>query len=151
MPSAVSDLPDHLGYWLRLVSNHVSYAFARRLAARDVTVAEWAMMRALYGRKPMAPSRLAETMGMTRGAITKLADRLVVKGLVTRETGEEDRRTQTLRLTRKADTLVPELAAAADENDKEWFGRLRADERRDLERILKAMAARLKLTAVPVD
>ena len=59
MPSAVSDLPDHLGYWLRLVSNHVSYAFARRLAAKDVTVAEWAMMRALYGRKPMAPSRIA--------------------------------------------------------------------------------------------
>ncbi len=151
MPSAVSDLPDHLGYWLRLVSNHVSYAFARRLAAKDVTVAEWAMMRMLYGKKPMPPSRLADAMGMTRGAITKLADRLVAKGLVARDAGKEDRRTQTLRLTPKADALVPELAAAADANDEEWFGRLRGHERRDLERILKHLAARLKLTAVPVD
>ena len=29
----------HLGYWIRYVSNHVSHAFAIRLAAIGVTVA----------------------------------------------------------------------------------------------------------------
>ncbi len=45
--------------------------FADRLAAREVGVAEWVILRALYDR-PLAPSLLAETLGMTRGAVTKL-------------------------------------------------------------------------------
>ena len=47
MSQPVPELTDHLGYWLRQVSNHVSQGFARKLAAQDVTVAEWAVMRVL--------------------------------------------------------------------------------------------------------
>ncbi len=39
MSQSPSELTEHLGYWLRLVSNHVSHTFAARLAAKDVTVA----------------------------------------------------------------------------------------------------------------
>ena len=45
--TAVSDLTAHLGYWLRYVSNHVSHAFARKVEARGVTVAEWVLLRQL--------------------------------------------------------------------------------------------------------
>jgi hypothetical protein len=81
MPSSpdASDLTDHLGYWLRYVSNHVSQTFARKIEARGVTVAERVLMRQLLEEQALAPSRLAERMGMTRGAITKLADRLIAK------------------------------------------------------------------------
>ncbi|MBX9710452.1 MAG: MarR family transcriptional regulator, partial [Xanthobacteraceae bacterium] len=75
-PPSVSDLTAHIGFWLRMVSNHVSHAFAAKLAEKGVTVAEWSLMRALYAQEPMPPSRVADQMGMTRGAITKLADRL---------------------------------------------------------------------------
>jgi MarR family transcriptional regulator, lower aerobic nicotinate degradation pathway regulator len=61
------------------VSNHVSHSFAPKLAGNDVTVAEWAVMRMLYGKEPMSASRLADEMGLTRGAVTKLADRLIAK------------------------------------------------------------------------
>ena len=54
----ISSLEDHTGYWLRCVSNYVSHAFARKLAEKDVTVAEWALMRVLYGQEPLAPSRI---------------------------------------------------------------------------------------------
>ena len=33
----VSDLTAHIGFWLRMVSNHVSHAFAVKLADREVT------------------------------------------------------------------------------------------------------------------
>ena len=36
--SGASELESHLGYWLRLVSNHVSQSFADKLGARGVTV-----------------------------------------------------------------------------------------------------------------
>src|SRR5262245_57434154 len=108
-----SNLEDHLGYWLRFVSNHVSHAFALKMEARGVTVAEWVMMRELFDRDHIAPSELAERIGMTRGAVTKLADRLIAKSLIARTASKEDARRQTLALTRKGRALVPSLAALA--------------------------------------
>lgn len=136
----VSDLDAHLGYWLRLVSNSVSQSFARRLDAADVTVAEWVFLRKLYDLDSSAPSELAQMMGMTRGAISKLADRLVAKQLVARAASAEDGRAQVLALTAAGRTKVPLLAGLADENDAEYFGPLDAGERATLERLIRKIA-----------
>jgi DNA-binding MarR family transcriptional regulator len=152
MPSTppVSELTAHLGFWLRTVSNHVSHAFAGKLAAKGVTVAEWVMMRALLGKEPMLPSRLAEEMGMTRGAITKLADRLIAKSLVVRKASRDDGRAQTLALTPRGAKLVPELAALADRNDAEFFAHLAAAERELLERLLRRTVEHHQMNAMPI-
>ena len=75
MPGDADDrpaaLPDHLGYWLRTVSNQVSHAFARRLADTGVTVAEWVALRTLYDHDEVAPTQLADEMHMTKGAISR--------------------------------------------------------------------------------
>lgn len=147
----VSDLADHTGYWLRMVSNAVSHAFARKVAGEGVTVAEWVFMRALYNQPGIAPSALAETMGMTRGAISKLADRLIDKGLVRRTDNKDDRRAHTLYLTPRGKALVPRLAALADQNDSEFFGVLTLEERRTLETALATLVERRGLNAIPVD
>ncbi|MCY0149126.1 MarR family transcriptional regulator [Hoeflea sp. G2-23] len=147
----VSDLTAHIGFWLRMVSNHVSHAFAAKLADKEVTVAEWSLMRALYGKEPMLPSRLADDMGMSRGAITKLADRLIAKSLVMREASADDGRAQTLALTDRGSALVPDLAALADCNDAEFFECLTRAERETLGRLLKSLAQRRHMTAIPIE
>ncbi|CZT35429.1 MarR family winged helix-turn-helix transcriptional regulator [Rhizobium sp. 9140] len=147
----VPDLTAHIGYWLRMVSNHVSHAFAAKLAAREVTVAEWSLMRALYGKAPISPSRLADEMGLTRGAITKLADRAIAKSLVLREASADDGRAQTLALTDRGHALVPDLAALADRNDEEFFECLGTDERETLVRLLKSLAQRGHMTGIPIE
>jgi DNA-binding MarR family transcriptional regulator len=147
----VSDLTAHVGFWLRVVSNHVSQAFAGRLAAKGVTVAEWVMLRVLYGRDPMPPSRVADEMRMTRGAITKLADRLIDKSLIIRRADRDDGRAQTLALTPRGRGLVPELAALADQNDAAFFGGLSKAERDTLERLLKHLVEHGRMAAMPVN
>lgn len=147
----VSDLTKHTGYWMRMVSNAVSYDFARKIAAEDVTVAEWVFMRSLYDAEALAPSTLAEKMGMTKGAISKLADRLLAKGLVGRTDNERDKRAHSLFLTEDGRSKVPRLASLADQNDTEYFGVLSADEHASLERILKALIERRGLTDIPVE
>jgi DNA-binding MarR family transcriptional regulator len=151
MLQPVPELTAHLGYWLRHVSNHVSHAFARKLAAKDVTVAEWALMRVLYGKEPMAPNRLADAMGLTRGAVTKLADRLIAKSMLLRAANPDDGRGQTLALTARGARFVPELATLADRNETECFAHLSERERLSLERILKKTVRHLGLTAMPVN
>src|SRR5271154_4366674 len=139
MPSTrpASDLTAHLGYWLRYVSNHVSQAFARKVEAHGVTVAEWVLMRQLLEVQALAPSRLAECMGMTRGAISKLADRLIAKSLLIRIADPKDGRAQTLSLTRPGLSMVPRLAALADANDAEFFDHLAPQHRAALLRALR--------------
>ncbi|UEM23263.1 MarR family transcriptional regulator [Skermanella mucosa] len=150
MPT-VSDVTAHTGYWLRIVSNAVSQDFARKVADEGVTVAEWVFLRALHDADAMAPSVLAEKMGMTKGAISKLAERLLEKGLLSRTDNPGDKRAHSLSLTEAGRKKVPVLAALADENDAEYFGTLTAREREALDRTLKNLAARRGLMNTPVD
>jgi DNA-binding MarR family transcriptional regulator len=146
----LSPLGSHLGYWIRYVSNHVSHAFNLKLAARRVTVAEWVVVRELYDADG-APSALADRLGMTRGAISKLADRLIAKGLIARRANASDRRFQTLALTRQGRAMAPKLAALADENDEEFFAHLNRETRETIAAAMKEIVRRKGLRAAPVD
>jgi DNA-binding MarR family transcriptional regulator len=89
--------------------------------------------------------------GLTRGAISKLIERLLKKGLVTRKESVADRRYQDIQLTPAAIRLVPALAKLADQNDEEFFGVLSKSERKLLTEILRKTAARHNLTQVPTE
>jgi DNA-binding MarR family transcriptional regulator len=149
--AGVSALEAHLGYWLRFVSNQVSHAFSQKVARRGVTVAEWVILRALYDGETLVPSKLADKIGMTRGGISKLADRLVAKSLVSRTIDDEDRRYQALALTAKGRALVPELAALADRNDAEFFGHLASTERTRIEKAMRKIVRKHGFKSVPVE
>lgn len=147
-PSALSD---HLGYWLRMVSNAVSRSFARKVEAQGVTVAEWVVLRLLLDHAGIAPSLLADRMGMTKGAISKLADRLVDKGLISRDASHNGGRGQSLSLTTAGRRLVPRLARLADENDTTFFQALSAPERNQLEALLRKIVSVRGPTRPPTD
>lgn len=146
-----STLETHLGYWLRLVSNHVSHGFAGKVAAHGVTVAEWVLLRALFDHDRLAPSAIADALRMTRGAISKLVDRLAAKGLVEKGSAGGDGRFQSVALTPAGRALVPQLAGLADTNDAEFFGHLAPDEARALEMTLKEIVRRRGIVGVPTD
>jgi len=149
--ASVSELTEHAGFWLRFVSNHVSHGFSRRLLDYSVTVAEWVVMRELYGREAMPPSELAEKIGLTRGAVSKLVERLVEKELVARWGRNDDRRYQEVELTAGGRALVPKLAAAADRNDEEFFAPLPAKEREALIATLKKLVKAHELHRLPTE
>jgi DNA-binding MarR family transcriptional regulator len=148
---AVSDLKEHAGFWLRFVSNHVSHAFARKILDSGVSVAEWLVLREMFGQEEMSSSDIAERIGMTRGAISKLVDRLVGKALVTRQDRRDDRRFQDIALTPAGQRLVPSLAALADKNDEEFFHPLSAKERETLIATLKKLVLAHGLHKLPTE
>lgn len=146
-----SPLDAHLGFWLRFVSNHVSHAFQRKVEAHGVTVAEWVVLRQLFALGDVPPSRLADEMGMTRGGVSKLVERLHAKELVTRTSGEGDKRFQSVGLTAAGKKLVPKLAALADENDAEFFGHLTGEQRDAVTDLLKDIVRRHGLKDFPTQ
>lgn len=148
---SASNLEDHTGYWLRYVSNHVSHAFARKVEAQGVTVAEWVLLRALFDKSTANQSQLADAIGMTRGAVSKLVERLCRKELAVRSSSDNDRRYQTVELTVAGKRLVPVLARLADENDREFFWHLKPEERAKLVNILQDIVRRHGWKELPVD
>lgn len=149
--SAVSNLAEHMGYLLRMVSNAVSQEFARKLAGEGITVAEWAMLRSLYANDRVTPTALADRMSLSKGAISKLVARLLEKGLIEREGDPDDKRAYTLSLSATGAERVPALARIADENDADFFEVLSHKESATLRGLLHALIDRHRLSVMPTD
>ena len=145
------DLELHLGYWLRRVSNQVSGEFARALQARHTSVAEWVVLCRVRERPGITPGELAEALALTRGAVSKVIDKLEAKNWITGSTKPEDNRVQLLFLTRQGSRVLPELAKIADRNDQTFFAVLEADERATLRRLLSKLADLHHIGAVPIE
>ncbi|MET0791744.1 MAG: MarR family transcriptional regulator [Polyangiaceae bacterium] len=147
---APAPLDAHLGYWLRRVSNQVSGAFARALQQEQVSVAEWVALRLIYGEEARTSGALASVTGMSRGAVSKVVDKLEQKGLLARLTDSNDQRVQQLSLTRRGTRCVPKLAALADHNDAHFFGCLSVRERAQLLGLLAKLTDVHQLRDVPL-
>jgi DNA-binding MarR family transcriptional regulator len=141
----------HLGYWLRLVSNRVSGTFARLLQERQISVAEWVALNQIERGTDVTPAELADAMDMTRGAISKVLDKLEAKHWITRTASREDNRVQLVSPTRPGRRVLPELAAIADDNDSRFFCALDADEQATLRKLLQKLADVHRINNLPVD
>ena len=149
-PSPVSALDAHLGFWLRFVSNHVSARFAAQVEAEGASVTEWVALRTLFGKPQTTHAELIEALGMTKGAVSKVVSRLEEKGLARRELAEGSAREQVLVLTAQGRTLVPRLAALADQNEEHFFGHMSPRDRQALMKPFQALAAHHHLKVLPV-
>jgi DNA-binding MarR family transcriptional regulator len=119
------------------------------LEDQGVTVAEWVVIRQMFELGESAPSLVAESIGMTRGAVSKLIDRLIDKGLVSRESASGDRRYQKVALTDAGFKLTPKLAEIADSNDSKFFGSLSEESRTLLLDILQELVRTHELKEMP--
>lgn len=144
-----SDLEYHIGFWLRFVSNHVSFSFRDRLTAYKVTVAEWVALRSLYNRAPCTLGVLSDQIGTDLSTTSRIVDRLIKKNLALRKPSPEDRRFITLDLSASGKKLIPKLAREADLNDSFFFDSLSKEDKGHLLRILQSLVKTHKLKEKP--
>lgn len=145
-----SALEVHIGYRLRRVSNHVSGSFAKALQERHVSVAEWVVLSHVDEHPEIRPAEIAEMVGLTRGAISKVLDKLENKKWITRTTLESDNRGQVLLLTQQGQRVLPELRQIADRNDQRFFACLSAREKAVLEQLLGKLTNCNAISDVPI-
>lgn len=147
----IAGLESHLGYWLRRVSNAVSGAFARALQEKQTSVAEWVLLRKLHERGKAAPGELADLMGLTRGAVSKIIDKLEAKDWIETDAKEGDNRYRLLSLSRTGRRNLPILARIADQNDSAYFDCLSAKETVVLRELLIKLAEHNRIHDVPTE
>ena len=132
-------LRDHVGYWLRRLSDEVHTSFERQLAAHDVTVAQWNVLVTVYRGDATTTGEAARFIGIDPGAVSRLVDRLAAKKLITRSADPQSRRSLRLELTPAGQALVPVLIGIADQNDTAYFGSLPPTEQTELVRLLRQL------------
>ncbi len=125
-----SDLEDHLGYWLRCLSNFVSGSFESKLSDHDISVAQWVVLRTIFENSGVTLNQAAQLVGVDKSSLSRMVERLVQRGLINRAEGN-DRRSVGLTLTATGKKLVPQLAKLADENDYAFFKSLNEKQRKD--------------------
>ena len=149
--TGISSLEGHIGYWLRRVSNHVSSTFAHALNARQTSVGEWVLLSALAAGQHTTSSELAEALGLTRGAVSKILEKLEAKKWTRRITGPVDNRVQLLSVTRQGHRTLPQLAKIADGKDEEAFACLDVGEKATLLKLLQKVADIRDIRGVPIE
>ena len=132
----------HINYWLKLAETRFAAKFRRELQVEDLIPSEWAALRELYRPTPLSPLDVGRAIGMSKGGASKLIDRLVEKGLVTKKVGEFDRRHRAVSLTQYGRTIVPLLAFSEQLVHGEFFHLLPLEEReRLMEGLQKTLGA----------
>jgi DNA-binding MarR family transcriptional regulator len=147
----IGALDAYLGYWLRFVAAHVTYALRRKVEEFGVTVSEWIALRELYRVGPCSPRMLAIELGMTEGAMSRLVERLEAKHMLERSRVPRGKRQWQLSLTSVGRALVPSLEQLARDNDAEFLGSLSSAEREQLTTVLRRVARRHRLKPIPLD
>jgi DNA-binding MarR family transcriptional regulator len=141
-----------LRLWLKLLS--CSMIVEKRLRARlerdfKTTLPRFDVLAALdrhaHGLKMSA---LSESLMVSNGNVTGVVTRLIEDGLVTRTVDQEDRRSATVRLTRKGRDIFLKMAAAHEQWMDEMFADLSDNQADDLLRSL--MQLRRSIEAHPV-
>lgn len=139
MESKPSALPEHLGYWLRKLSNAVSSSFAERLAAHDVSVPQWVVLRVLFDHDSLPLKDIVTRVEVDQGSLSRMVDRLMARGWVRRAADAGDRRAVAISLTKEGRSLFPKLAAEADKNEEIFFSNLTQREREKFLRTIQKL------------
>lgn len=134
-------MTDSLGFLMNRVAGAIRTAFEHELAPHGVTVQQWLILRLAEELDRPRPSEMAETLGIDRGAVTRLIDRLVEKGLVERAGDPTDLRAARVRLTETGRALVPIIRKIARERNELAQAILAPHERTALIGYLKRMLA----------
>jgi len=132
-------IDDYLLYLLARASGRASAAFHTELSAEGVTVSTWRILATLYPDSPASVGELAESCLAKQSTMTRRIDRLAAAGLVTRETGTDDRRRVEVRLAPAGRTLADRLTVMASAHEARVLGKYTAAEAADLKAALTGL------------
>jgi MarR family transcriptional regulator, organic hydroperoxide resistance regulator len=132
----------YLLYLLARVSHVVSGEFHQQLRRRSVAVPVWRVLASLSGSRGETVTGLAEVCLLQQPTTTKLLDRMVRDGLVTRSQDARDRRVVRVALTPRGETLAAELIAAARQHEATVLARFPEMEAVNLKAVLRSVLER---------
>jgi DNA-binding MarR family transcriptional regulator len=131
------ELDRFLPYRLSILSNRLSQTIASAYARRfGLGITEWRVI-AVLGRYPgLSANAVAARTAMDKVAVSRTVARLLERGLLQRDTHDDDRRRSVLELSRDGYGIYDEVVPVALEYERRLLAPLDAEERTQLDRLL---------------
>ncbi len=105
----------------------------------DITVDQWAVLKALYETEQLSQKELAKRCGKDQPTLTRIVDILLKKGLAERVIDETDRRSLYLHLTEEGKLKVASLSPLVAEIRMKAWEKLTEKDFEDFTRILNTI------------
>jgi DNA-binding MarR family transcriptional regulator len=118
-------LNDRLGYFVRRVQVWIFQDFISRLAAMDISPAQFSVLVVVSANTGLSQAELAGTLGIERARLVRLLHRLEQRGLIQRLPSSADGRRHALRLTREGERVLAQAKALSAQHEtglKKRFG-----------------------------
>ena len=128
-----------LKLWVVLARAYAAVAerAARDVARHDLTLAEFAVMEALYHKGPLLLGEVQKKILVSSGGVTYLVDRLEQRGLVERQPCAEDRRARYAALTADGQSFMDRIFPEHGECIADVAGVLTLEQQKEVTRLLK--------------
>ncbi|PJK03779.1 MarR family transcriptional regulator [Lysobacteraceae bacterium NML71-0210] len=137
MSSPQLDLDSFLPYRLSVLSNRISQSIARLYAERfGISITEWRVIAVLGRYSGLSANQVAERTAMDKVAVSRTLARLVERGLIARNTDDDDRRRSVLALSARGKRIHTQIAPLALEMEHKLLAGFDNEERRLLDRLL---------------
>jgi DNA-binding MarR family transcriptional regulator len=130
---------DSVGYLLNQVVLSMRRTIEQRMAVHGLTAAQWYPLWRLKLGHAGTARELARDTDIDAGAMTRLLDRLVHKGLVERSRSATDRRALVLRLTPAGEAVAAEVPRVLAQVNNDYLRGFDADEWQLLQGLLRRM------------
>jgi DNA-binding MarR family transcriptional regulator len=134
------ELDRFLPYRLSVLSNRVSQTIAGAYARRfGLGITEWRVI-AVLGRYPgLSANGVAARTAMDKVAVSRTVARLLERGLLQRDTHDDDRRRSVLELSSDGYSIYDEVVPMALEYERRLLAPLTVEERVELDRLLRKL------------
>ena len=143
MPSRTAKklrLADYLPYQLSVAANAVSQLIARTYEDRfGLKIPQWRIVAVLAEKGALTPQALCERTVMDKVTVTRAAQALLKRRLVTREAVEDDGRSHRVRLTANGEALYEQIAPLALRYEEELLDSIDAYRVEDLKEQLRRL------------
>lgn len=130
-----------VGFRLRLAQIALFEDFERAFRAFDITPTRFGALALIDANPGLSQMQLARAIRLDRSTLVTLIDHLEGRGLVLRRASSSDKRTNELLLTAEGRKLLAKLKRRVLEHEKRLFGKLGAEERLHLMRLLETVSA----------
>ncbi len=138
---SITSIHQSVGYWASLLSRSMETEFSRRLAPHGLTRMSYATLGAIVFDKKTTPSAISDFLGLDRGAVTRLLDKLEAQSLIVRDRSKNDRRSVSLEVTPTGENLVRSMLAESRAVNAQFTEILKPEDVDKFLELAKAMLA----------
>jgi DNA-binding MarR family transcriptional regulator len=117
-------LNERLGYFARQLQMWIFRDFIRRLAAIDVSPAQFSVLVVIGANAGLSQAEVAATLGIERARLVRLLHRLEQRGLTQRLPSYADGRRHALQLTREGQRVLARAKTLSEQHEAKLMQRL---------------------------